>query len=131
GAVRTFTRLLRWFAQTLRVLELVGAEASFASLAVDERIHEASDVTTRLPYTRMHEDRRVDSLDVVALFDERRPPTLLKISLQFDTKRPVVPHGAKSAVDLRRLKDEAASLAERHEFLEDVRCGRGHRRSNY
>ena len=78
------------------------------------------DVTARLPDARMHEDRRVEPLDVVARADHRRPPALLAVLLQLDAERTVVPHGTGAAVDLRGLEDESASLAQRDEFFENV-----------
>ena len=42
------------------VLELVGAEAQLARLAVDHRVGEARDVAGGLPDPRVHEDRRVE-----------------------------------------------------------------------
>jgi hypothetical protein len=54
---------------------VVGAEAALAVRAVDERIRERRDVATRLPHTRMHEDRGVEPLDVVPRAHHRVPPT--------------------------------------------------------
>ena len=104
-------------------LGIVGAKALLAVLAVDERIGEAGDVAARLPDPRVHQDRGVEPLDVVARAHHRVPPALLDVLLELDAERAVVPHGAGAAVDLRRLEDEAAALAERHELFEDVGCG--------
>ena len=116
---------LRRLRGQLRVLELVGAKALLAGPAVDERIDEAGDVTARLPRPRMHEDRRVEPLDVVARAHHRRPPAVLEVLLQLDAERTVVPHRAGAAVDLGDLEDEAAPLAERHELFQDVGLGTG------
>jgi hypothetical protein len=78
----------------------------------------------------MHEDRRIEPLDVVAHADHRVPPAVLEILLELDAEGAVVPHRAGSAVDLGRLEDEAAPLGERHELFHDVRvcADRGHSR---
>src|SRR6185437_11318914 len=87
-----FTRVLRRFAQALRILELVGAKAALARLAIDEGIDEPSDVATRFPDARVHENRRLDPLDVVARAHHRLPPALLQVALQLNPERPVIPH---------------------------------------
>ena len=101
-------------------LRIVGAEALLAVLAIDERIGEAGDVAARLPHARMHQDRRVEPLDVVARANHRMPPAVLDVLLELDAERAVVPHGSGAAVDLRRLEDESAALAQRNEFFENV-----------
>jgi hypothetical protein len=111
SAVRCLTRFLRWLLEALRVLELVSAETAFTGLAIDQRVDEPADVATRLPDSGMHQNRGIDPLDVIALAHERRPPSLLKVALQLNAERAVVPHRSKSAVDLRRLEDKASSLA--------------------
>ena len=62
-------------------LRIVGAKALLAVAAVDERIGEAGDVAARLPHPRMHQDRRVEPLDVVARADHRVPPAILEFFL--------------------------------------------------
>ena len=79
---------------------IVGAEALLAVPAVHERIDESGDVPARLPDARMHEDRGVQSLDVVPGAHHRVPPPILEILLQLDAERTVVPDGAGAAVDL-------------------------------
>ena len=112
------------FLRALGVLQLVGAEAALARLAVDERVDEAADVAARLPHPRMHEDRGIEALDVVARAHHRVPPALLQVALELDAERAVVPDRPEAAVDLRGLKHEPAPLGERHEFFHDV--GEGH-----
>ncbi|MDZ7632617.1 MAG: hypothetical protein U5K74_15040 [Gemmatimonadaceae bacterium] len=65
-AVVVLARLLARLLRAARILELVGAEARLARLAVDQRVGEAGHVPARLPDARMHEDRRVEPLDVIA-----------------------------------------------------------------
>ena len=119
--VRGLARLLRRLLATRGVRHLVGAEAALAGLAVDERIDEPTHVPGRLPHARVHEDRRVEPLDVVARADHRLPPLLLQVALERNAEWPVIPHRAQPAVDLGGLEDEAAPLAQRDEFFEDVR----------
>src|SRR5207245_8080457 len=83
---------------------IVGAEAILAMLAVDQRVGEPRHVPRGFPNLRVHEDRRVETFDVLALVDHRTPPALLDVLLELDAQRPVVPHRAKPAVDLGRLK---------------------------
>ena len=101
-------------------LRIVGAKALLAVAAIDERIGEPGDVTARLPDARVHQDRGVEPLDVVARAHHRVPPAVLEVLLQLDAERTVVPHGPGAAVDLGGLEDESAPLAERHELFDDV-----------
>ena len=108
----------------LRVLEVVGAEALLAELAVDERVGEAADVAGRLPDLRVEDDRRVERDDVVALLHHRRQPALLDVVLEQHAVVAVVVGRAEPAVDLRRREDEPAPLAERDDLVH--RDGVGH-----
>src|SRR5882762_2152094 len=65
----------------------------------------------------MHQDRRVEPLDVLAVVHHRAPPALLDVFLELDAQRAVVPYRAEAAVDLRGLEHEAAPLGQRHELL--------------
>ena len=100
------------------VLEVVGAEAQLAGAAVDERVGEALEVARRLPRARVLEDRRVERHDVVALADHRPPPLGLDVALEQDAVVAVVVGRAQPAVDLRRLEDEPAALAQRDDLVE-------------
>ena len=113
---RPLARLLR----APRVRQLVGPEPALAGLAVDQRIGEAGDVAARLPHPRMHQDRRVEPLDVVARAHHRVPPVVLDVRLELDAERAVVPHRSRPAVDLRRLENEAVPLAQRHELVHHI-----------
>src|SRR5918998_534066 len=79
-------------------------------------------MTARLPRARMHENRRVEPLNVVAHADHGVPPAVLQIALQLDPERTVIPDGSRAAVNFGRLKDEAASLAQRHELVHHILC---------
>src|SRR2546427_549717 len=84
---------------------VVGTKALLAVPAIDQRVGDPGDMAARLPYARMHENRGVQPLDVVARADERVPPAILDVALQLDAEGAVVPDRAGAAVDLRRLKD--------------------------
>src|SRR3989442_11340300 len=89
---------------------IVRPEAVLALPAIHQRVREAGQVARRLPDLGMHENGGVEPLDVVALVDHGAPPALLDVLLELYAERPVVPHRAEAAVDLRRLKHEPASL---------------------
>jgi hypothetical protein len=59
--------------------------------AIYERIGEPCDMPGCFPYLRMHEDRRVEPLDVVAGVNHRIPPAVLDVSLQRHAEGTVVP----------------------------------------
>src|SRR5216110_1035520 len=52
-------------------------------------------VTRGFPYLGVHQDRRVQAFDVLAIVDHRAPPALLDVFLQLDAQRSVVPHRAE------------------------------------
>jgi hypothetical protein len=107
------------------VVELVGAHALLAGLAVDQRIAEVLDVARRLPGPRVRDDRRVEAFDVVALAHDLLPPERLQVVLELDAERAVVPEAVDAAVDLARLPDEAATRAERDDVVHARHHGRG------
>ena len=98
-------------------LDVVGAEALLAALAVDERVGEAGEVPGGLPDPRMHDDRRIDPDHVVASGHDRPPPRLLDVALELDAERPVVETRAEAPVDLAAWKDEPPPLAEVHHLV--------------
>src|SRR5438552_17321800 len=108
------------------LVHLVGAEAVLALAAVDHRIGEVLDVAARLPDHRVHQDRGIEAHHVVALLDEVAPPDALDVGFQPDAERAVVPARAGAAIDLARLEDEAAPLAQGND---DVHVHATHRRS--
>ena len=102
----------------LHLAQMVLAEALLAlAQALDERVAEALQVAGRLPSLRVHQDRGVQRDDVVALLDHRARPLGLDVVLQQDAVVAVVVRRGQSAVDLGRLEDEAAPLAERHDLV--------------
>src|SRR5262245_62948057 len=82
-------------------------------------------------------DVSAEADDVLALDDHRAPPRLLDVALELDAERSVVVAAVEAAVDLARLEDEAAPLAQRHDLVHQVgrrlrhrgehgRCAAGH-----
>ena len=68
----------------LHLGQLVGPEARLAGLAVHQRVGERRHVSRRLPHPGMHQDARVEALDVVAPVHHGAPPAILDVALQFD-----------------------------------------------
>jgi len=101
----------------LGLIELVGSKALLAGAAVDQRVREPLQVPGRLPGARVLEDRRVQRHDVVAVLDHRPPPLALDVVAQQHAVVAVVVGRAQPTVDLRGRKDEAATLAERHDLV--------------
>ena len=69
------------------------------------------------------ENGRYHGDKIVARAHHRVPPAILDVLFQFDAERSVIPHRARTAIDLRGLEDEATALTERDELVEDVRVG--------
>ena len=89
---------------------MIGAKAMLANLTVDHDVVKGVDVARSLPDRWVHHDGGIEGNDVVAKHDGIAPPRLFDVSLQHRAKRPVIPETVDSAVDLARLKDEAAAL---------------------
>ena len=100
---------------------IVGAKAFLAVFAIDQRIDESADMPARLPHPGMHEDRRIQPLDVVPGANHGVPPAILEIFLEFDAEWAIIPDGSGAAIDLRGLEDEAASLRQGHQLIHYVR----------
>ncbi len=94
------------------LLELVGAEAVVAVLALGQRVGERGDVAGGLPHLRREDHRGVDADDVVAALHHRLPPLAPDVLLQLDAERAVVPRRTGAAVDLARREDEPAPFAQ-------------------
>src|SRR2546428_327857 len=65
----------------------------------------------------VHEDGGVEGDHVLALLDHGPPPLVLHVPLEQDSVVPEVVGRGEPPVDLRRLEDEAAALAERDDLL--------------
>ena len=59
--------------------------------------------------------RGVESHHVGAELHVVAPPDALDVALQLHSERTVVPAGARAAIDLARLKNKPAPLAQRHD----------------
>src|SRR5438876_7401997 len=70
-----------------------------------------------LPHHGVHEDGRVQPHHVVALVDDVARPDALDVVPQLHAERAVVPARTGAAVDLARLEDEAAPLAQRNDHV--------------
>ena len=93
------------------VLDLVGPHKLLAVLAHRHRIGERVEVARRLPYLRMHDDRCVETGDILAATHGELPPGLLHVLLKFAAQGTVVPEPRHSAIYLGRVVNEATALA--------------------
>ena len=98
------------FRARLRI-DVVGAEALVAGLALHERVGEGVGVAGGDPHLGVHEDGGLQADHVVAVLDEPLPPGVANVALQLDAQRAVVVRGREAAVDLAGLEDEAPALA--------------------
>lgn len=87
----------------------------------------------------MHDDRRIESDNVVAQLRHGFPPAGLNVTLQLDAERAIVPEAVDASIDFGGLKNESAPFAEAgegvhgyvvviwfHKAAKDAQaCGRG------
>src|SRR5690606_13887841 len=110
----------------IRTRRMIGAEALLRDQAIDERIGEAREMTRSLPHLRVHDDRCVETDDVLALVDHRAPPLVHDVALELDAERSVVISAPEPSIDLARLKHEASLFRDRDHLLHEVDLlGRG------
>src|SRR5579884_2009219 len=103
------------------LFEMVLAPAAAALPgAVDQRVGEVLHVAAGLPDAGVHDDRGLDRLHVVAQLDHPPPPGVADVAAQPGAQRAEVVQRVDAAVDLARLEDEAALLAQRDQLLDDV-----------
>src|SRR5665213_2099442 len=76
-------------------------------------------MTAGFPDLRRHDDGRFEAGDVVALAGHDVPPEFLDVALEFRAERAVIPKAVDAAINLGRLKNEAAPLAQRHDFFHE------------
>src|SRR5207249_8777108 len=107
----------RTVVRPVELVDLVGTEAPLALAAIDHGIGEVVQMPAGLPHHGVHEDGRVQPHHVVALVDEVAPPDALDVVPQLHAERAVVPARTGAAVDLARLEDEAAPLAQRNDHV--------------
>ena len=96
-------------------LEIGRAKAMVTGFAFDERISERIEMAAGFPHSRVHNDRRINADDVLAVLHHRFPPRAFDIIFQLDAERTVIPESADAAVDLTALKNKAAPLAQRYD----------------
>src|ERR1051325_4668323 len=99
----------------LDLIDLVGAKPPLAGAAVHHRIGEMIQMTARLPHSRMHDDRGIESDHVLPTVHVVAPPDALPVVLELYAKRAIVPARTGAAVNFARLKNESAPLAKRHD----------------
>lgn len=110
----------------VRLLEVVGAEALVARLALGQRVGEGRDVARRLPGLARQDHAGVEADHVVTALDHRAPPLALDVLLELHAERAVVPGRAGAAVDLATGVDEATALREGDDLVDGGRGRLGH-----
>ena len=98
------------------------AEALVTLAAVHERVGEAAEMAGGHPGLRVHEDGRVQADVVAVLLHELLPPCALDVVLQLNAEGAIVPGIGKAAVNLAAGEDEAAVLAQCHDFVHCLFC---------
>jgi len=117
----SFRPIARATRRTFVVGDLVGSKSTLTLAAINQRIVEGCFVTRILPDETIENDRRIDSLDVVAFVDEPAPPGLLYVVAKLNAEWAIVPGAAESAVNFRRGKNKTSPLGERNDGV-DVWC---------
>ena len=93
-------------------LQQVCTEPLLAPVALHQRVGEAVHMPARNPDVWVHQNRRVNANDVIAIAHERLPPLILNVALQLNASRTVIVQAAQAAVYLAALEDEPPTLAE-------------------
>jgi len=96
---------------------LVRSKSFLATEAIHHRIAEGAGVAAGLPDFRVHDDGGFEADHVFALLRHVAPPKFFHVALEFGAERAVVPESVDAAVNLRRLKNEPAPFAQRHDFF--------------
>ena len=109
--------------RAIAIVKLVLAEAPLAHRAIDERVTEIGEVSTRFEHLWWPENRCVDQDGVIALLDHRTHPCVLHVAQHQRPERAVVVGGSETTVDLRARIDEATTLAQIDDLVE---VSRGH-----
>ena len=74
--------------------------ALVAVFIIDHRVAEIVHVTTGLPGGWMHENRGINTHDILIELGHALPPMVLDIFFQFTPPLTIVIHGTKAVVDL-------------------------------
>lgn len=104
-------------------LQVVLAVALMTVQALHQRIVEHLDVTGGHPDLARQDHRGVQADDVVAAGDDRAPPLLLDVLLEFHTERPVIPRRLGSAVDLAAGVHKSPAFGEVDDGLDLLTSG--------
>jgi hypothetical protein len=105
--------------------QLIHSEMSLAGATIDHWVRETFDMPRSLENRGMSKDRTVHTDYVIALMHHHAPPVILKVALQFDSKRAVIPGAIESAVDFARLENETSPLAQADDLFHPLRVS-GH-----
>ena len=108
----------------LALLDVVGAEALAAVLAVDEGVVEGGGVAARDPDLGVREHGRINADHVVAFAHHGAPPGVADVAFQLDAEGAVVVGVGETAVDLGGGEDEAPALGQGDDGVE-VGCRHG------
>src|SRR5690606_35022258 len=105
--------------------EVIGAETSVAAEALHEGVTERRNVTGGLPHPLGKDDRGVEADHVAAATHERLPPLTADVLFELGAEGPVVPSGARTAVDLTCLENEPAVAGEADDLVKTGLFGHG------
>src|SRR5579884_534770 len=100
---------------------MIRAKAVFAYLAIDHAIVKLIDVSRSLPGERMHDNRGIESNDVVAQLDRIAPPRVFDVAFQHRTERAIVVEASYAAIDLAGLENKTAALRQRRDVFHTYR----------
>ncbi|MCG3161537.1 MAG: hypothetical protein JMDDDDMK_02721 [Acidobacteria bacterium] len=115
--IARFGQVGRSAAWTFAVFQVVGAAASFAFAAINQRVAESRFVARITPDQTIHQNRGVQTFHVVAFVNDRTPPRAHDVVFQFNAQRAVIPGRGDAAVNFRVSEDKAASFAQAHDLF--------------
>ena len=100
--------------------QVIGPVPALRCLVVDHGIMEGVYMPGRFPDGRMHENSRVESLDIVVPVHHLPPPPLLDVALQLDAQWTIIVRSAETAVNIRRREDESAALGKGNDLFQKI-----------
>jgi len=98
-------------------VDVIGAEAVVAGLALDEWVAEGPRVARGDPDLWVHEDGGLQAYHVVAVLDEAMPPGVADVAFELDAEGAVVVGGGEAAINFAGLEYESPALAEGDDFV--------------